>query len=157
MNSNPKLYSINHTSVILNRICPQFNLMAVVLIVGFFLIAQSAAGQSLPDVSNIMKPNPDLGVPSGSDYFTPPVDSSTPASGAPILTEWSRVAGIDESVVFTGENLTSVLRFMGYGQTTLTVKRGSIVLLKFSCGEKSIILKAPVTLTAGTSKKFMYL
>jgi hypothetical protein len=82
----------------------------------------------LPDMpaANVPQPNPLPATPSGWDTFTPPVTSlSTLPSGSPTIAQWTRTGVSDDSLILTGDQLSSYTgsdqgqdtQFMVYGQT----------------------------------------
>ncbi len=82
---------------------------------------------TLPGLPNVIAPSDDPTAPAGFDIFTPSVDAQlTPVTGAPVLGEWTRLAGPDDSIVISGDQLSDFggsdagkdTRFLVYGQTT---------------------------------------
>ena len=89
-------------------------LFILLLVFGFSRVA----GAALPDMPNVVKPNPEPGYPAGFDTFAPRVDSSIPTAGAPIVVESTKIAGPGESVSVIGDNLSLNTRFIIFSQNT---------------------------------------
>ena len=68
--------------------------------------AEALAATLYPDMF-ASRPSPDPGVPSGTDPFTPPVDASSAPAGAPAIAEWTRRGSPGDSLVLTGDGLSS--------------------------------------------------
>ena len=60
-----------------------------------------------PDLPNPVAPRNNPALPSSFDPFDPPVSSSVPAAGVPIIAEYTQSANPGDSLVLTGSNLSS--------------------------------------------------
>ena len=61
-----------------------------------------------PDLQNVVKPADDPALPAEMDKFSPPVDSQTPAAGAPQLAEWTRIGGPGDVLAVMGVQLSDL-------------------------------------------------
>jgi uncharacterized delta-60 repeat protein len=86
------------------------------------LIGSSSTFPDLP----YAEPSSDPTLPSGMNAFSPPVNSDSPVSGAPVISASNVAATPDESIALTGANFTALsgdaayadTQFVVYGQTS---------------------------------------
>ncbi|MCX7935802.1 MAG: hypothetical protein N3A66_11165, partial [Planctomycetota bacterium] len=91
----------------LTRLSPTFAIIAA-------LACALAAGEALPDLPDAFAP--EVALPKEFADFAPPVHKTPPAAGAPIISEWTRTAGPDESVVLAGTGMDTTTRFIAFAQ-----------------------------------------
>ncbi len=83
------------------------------------------AAIAFPSPTTNSLPQPTPVSPDGWDFFSPPIDSILPSSAAPTIAEWTHTGGPDDTLILTGDKLSSFsgddegrdTQFLFYGQT----------------------------------------
>ena len=91
------------------------------------LPAASVFAAALPDLPNVVRPNPEPAAPAGWDVFAPPVGAGSASSGVPTIAEWTQTGAPDDTLILTGDEFSRFApgndagkdtQFLCYGQTT---------------------------------------
>lgn len=106
----------------MNRLSRKIISLALVICMIFIISAPITYATSnviqYPDekVQSVPRSNPTL--LDNFDVFSPPTDSVIPATGAPIIFDYTRTAGPDDSISINGANITADTHFMVYTGTS---------------------------------------
>jgi len=92
--------------------------MRIGSLVSLALLATRVSAATFPAPTDLVRPNPEPALPAEFAPFTPPVDNVAPAGAAPVVSEWTRTAGPDETLVLAGWQWGPSPRFVAFGQTS---------------------------------------
>jgi hypothetical protein len=118
-------------------------------------VVMASSAQTFPGLQGFSKPNPEPKFPPQFDTFVPPTDSSVPAASAPVIAEWTRTAGPDDTLVLTGKGFSGdsgETKFLCFGQTTGMNKVTGLAVIRALDN-----LTAAVTLDVGLPPSSLYL
>ena len=127
------------------------NLMLRLAAIFLFIWVTTSCAQVASVPGNVLRPNPEPALPADVDPFTPPNVSASPASGAPVLAEWTRTGAPDAVIAMTGSRLTSFgggsagvssARFEVYGQNAKGSYTGTATLQYLDTLKAAVVLPA---------------